>query len=423
MVAAHDSAQPEGADYFCDGLDDQVEINAAIIAFQGATGMIKLLDGTFCISSPILVNDNLTLNGEDNDTVILLVEGSNCNVIEDLSHIRRANVCIQNLRIDGNRENQSEGMTWGDGHAILRAGHNAIYENLYIENCFTGGIRHDEGDNTKIIDNTIVNCPWKALCLTESFNGEILRNKIYDGGTDPNENVVISCWLGGNHRIEDNIVDGGGYNTQIMLWDAPSCKVNYNTVLNGLNMGIVSRGEGSECIGNTVMHCGENAIDAGGADHVWIEDNFISWVGKPDSLSHEHSGICMNTDYSTATNNTIEYCGKSGIFTGSHVGNQIIGNMISNCGQDGSFNSGITIQIWDPEDVINQGTVIRNNICYDDQGVPTQKYGLLLLPGKGYIDDLVVEDNDFSGVSSIGIKIWGEDRVRNPTIRNNLGVE
>ena len=100
-----------------------------------------------------------------------------------------------------------------------------------------------------------------------------------------------------------------------------------------------------------------------------------------------------------------------------------MGNGISNCGQDGSHYSGITTQIWGPEDVINQGTVMRNNTCYDDQELPTQNYGLLLLPGDGYIDYLVVVDNDFSCVSSIGIKIWSEDRVRNPTIRDNLGVE
>ena len=400
-----------------------MEINSAITALGGTTGRVQLLDGTFHISSSILVDHYLTLEGTGYDTLLYLVDNSSCNMIGDRWEYSggKSNVTIRNLRIHGNGDNQSEGSRWGDGHAILRAGHNATYESLYIENCFTGGIRHHSGDNTKILDNTIINCPWKAIALNQSFNGEILRNSVYNCGTDDVENAVIGCYLGSNHKINYNNIYGGGRKDQIILWDVPNCEINYNTLLDGMNQAIRPRGEGSECIGNTIMRCGDNALDPCYANHVRFEDNFISHVGKPTGLTLEHAGICMNGSYSTAINNTIEYCGRSGIFTGSHVGNRIENNTISNCGQDGEHPAGITIQIWDPEDLINQGTVIQNNTCYDDQGLPTQEYGLLLLPGAGYIDDLVVVDNDFSGVTDIGIKVWSSSRVRNPIFENNLG--
>ena len=388
-----------------------------------------MLDGTFHISSPILVNDNLTLNGEDNDTVILLVEGSNCNVIEDLSNTGRANVCIQNLRINGNGENQSEGMRWGDGHAIFRDGNNAVYRNLYIENCFTGGIRHNGGNNIKLLYSVISDCPWRGVCLVDSFNGEICRNTFSNCGTDPEQFISLSIIYGSGHVVEHNLIEGGGHTAQIFLWEVIDSCANYNTALDGIYMGIIIKGDNSELVGNVVQRSGENALGlnkylTGGGR---LEDNYVSYVGKPSPRpTTEHAGICLGTDLATVKNNTIEFCGNNGIFISGRTGNQIIGNIISNCGQDEEEYvrpAGIAIQIWTDEMPINQGTVIRDNTCYDDQGVPTQKHGLLLLPGDGYIDDLVVEDNDFSGVSSTGIKIWNEDRVRNPTIRNNLGVE
>ena len=47
VVAASDSKNKEKADYVCDGVDDQVEIQAAIDALPVSGGKISLSEGFF----------------------------------------------------------------------------------------------------------------------------------------------------------------------------------------------------------------------------------------------------------------------------------------------------------------------------------------------------------------------------------------
>jgi hypothetical protein len=61
------------ADYYCDGVSDEILINAALIyvwsAYQGGT--VQLLEGTFNIASSVYNTfSNITLNGSGNGTII-----------------------------------------------------------------------------------------------------------------------------------------------------------------------------------------------------------------------------------------------------------------------------------------------------------------------------------------------------------------
>ncbi|GAI41416.1 unnamed protein product, partial [marine sediment metagenome] len=53
VVAASDSEHKFEADYFCNGTDDQVQINAALAALPATGGKVVLLDGTYTIAGPI----------------------------------------------------------------------------------------------------------------------------------------------------------------------------------------------------------------------------------------------------------------------------------------------------------------------------------------------------------------------------------
>ena len=53
VIAASDSLHKERADYVCNGVDDQVQIQAAIDALPDGGGRITLLDGKFNISDTI----------------------------------------------------------------------------------------------------------------------------------------------------------------------------------------------------------------------------------------------------------------------------------------------------------------------------------------------------------------------------------
>ena len=63
IVAASNSLHKERADYVCDGVDDQIEIQAAIDALPSCGGKISLLEGIFYISSKITINKMVTLQG------------------------------------------------------------------------------------------------------------------------------------------------------------------------------------------------------------------------------------------------------------------------------------------------------------------------------------------------------------------------
>jgi hypothetical protein len=90
VVAACDSLRPEMADYVCDGVNDQVEINRAIedlpIIGNAKMGRVVLLEGTFYLTKPIDIKYDIILQGmgmgtkvygESNDILLNFISGWN----------------------------------------------------------------------------------------------------------------------------------------------------------------------------------------------------------------------------------------------------------------------------------------------------------------------------------------------------------
>lgn len=63
VIAASDSQHKYGADFICDGVDDQVEIQAAIDAITADGGTIQFMDGDFRISNTINVTKSIYFKG------------------------------------------------------------------------------------------------------------------------------------------------------------------------------------------------------------------------------------------------------------------------------------------------------------------------------------------------------------------------
>ncbi|NMA10135.1 MAG: hypothetical protein GX932_03835, partial [Methanomicrobiales archaeon] len=74
IVAASDSsaASKAGADYICDGIDDQYEIQAAIDALPARGGTVQLTEGTFKCSGNILPGSYTTLKGQGDESTHLI---------------------------------------------------------------------------------------------------------------------------------------------------------------------------------------------------------------------------------------------------------------------------------------------------------------------------------------------------------------
>ncbi len=102
--------------YNTDGSADQVEINNALnyIYSQGG-GTVHLKNGNYLIDGSLIINDNTTLEGEGENTLIKLQDAVHWpinkalveNTNKDIS-IKNININIANLKIDGNRDNQTE---------------------------------------------------------------------------------------------------------------------------------------------------------------------------------------------------------------------------------------------------------------------------------------------------------------------------
>ena len=70
-VAAKDSPGRERADFTCDGINDQVEIQQAIDALPASGGLIELFDGTFNFSDDVqITKSNVTIRGAGKSTIL-----------------------------------------------------------------------------------------------------------------------------------------------------------------------------------------------------------------------------------------------------------------------------------------------------------------------------------------------------------------
>jgi hypothetical protein len=109
-IAAADTADKSTANYICDGVADEVEINAAIGDMAGG-GTITLLAGTYNINAPIVISiDNLdngiTIRGVGDTTILTLPNGHATDMPMIWAWGRSGNklqdVVFRDFKIDGN---------------------------------------------------------------------------------------------------------------------------------------------------------------------------------------------------------------------------------------------------------------------------------------------------------------------------------
>lgn len=92
------------ADYVCDGIADDVELNNAL-AFGGE---VALSEGRFRTRSPLYPPQYASLVGRASATLIMLEDNANCDLIACLGSGLYRNR-IKNLQLDGNKANQIAG--------------------------------------------------------------------------------------------------------------------------------------------------------------------------------------------------------------------------------------------------------------------------------------------------------------------------
>jgi hypothetical protein len=120
IIAATDSHGQEKADFKCDGLNDEEEINMAINQLdKNIGGRIVLLEGTYYISHPIIIIKPCAIYGVGglygwyapqvtSQSRLFLTDGANCNMITFDADYELMGVTISTLFIDGNRDKQTQ---------------------------------------------------------------------------------------------------------------------------------------------------------------------------------------------------------------------------------------------------------------------------------------------------------------------------
>lgn len=145
------------ADYVCDGVADQVEIQSAIDALPIIGGQIHLSQGRFYIDDTIHLRPYVTLTGTGTGgdggtkgTTLYLVDGANCNVLDYVKTSTNSESFIRlaNFTIEGNKTKQTQ------GHGIVFASQqygemisDILFDRVYVRGC--------KEDGFHIIGNTI----------------------------------------------------------------------------------------------------------------------------------------------------------------------------------------------------------------------------------------------------------------------------
>ncbi len=263
VVAASNStlASRDQADFVADGVNDQVEIQAAIDALPVGGGKVLLTEGIFHTSAVITVNPGTNLSGSGPGTIIRVKDNTNLTGWLQTAVINlSSNTILRNVTVDANMMGQ------GLAHRALTFCVKTIFQssNILIEgNHLLNGytlLQLDRSSNIRIIGNHF---SWTAPYHT------ILGDAI---GPYRSSHLIIMS----NTIIQPPTIGQG-----IDLQDSFSNKVIGNSITGGL-------------VG----------IDVHGADMSITRDNIISGNAIRDTLNSILIGNCCSC---SVVNNSIKH--------------------------------------------------------------------------------------------------------------------
>ena len=164
----------EMVDYLCDGVDDQVEIQAAIDALPEGGGEVVLLDGVYNISARISINSGgVCLVGNGYGTIL------NCN--SDWIISLYANECvITDFKMTGGMEQD------GTTIAAYINGNNNRLSNLFVEQFNTRLVFGITGNYNVVEDCRIMADSVRETCLYTETTGSTAVGNLFVGNVVTN---------------------------------------------------------------------------------------------------------------------------------------------------------------------------------------------------------------------------------------------
>lgn len=325
VVAAFNSSATSKAqaDYVCDGIGDQVEINTALDS--GIVG-VQLLEGTYNITAQISMGTGDSLTGLGASSVLEVPDGTNGTF--SVIILKSVNYCkISNLYIDGNRDNQRDGdqigitIDAGGYHKIMNLWICNLYgsrgDGIYVAHIPTGvliegltinNIQDDGLDINFLTKSQIIGC-YIAKC---GDNGIDTEKATYNSYT---ANVIYTCG-GAGIELEH---EGEGWSEY--------CTVNGNTISNCGHAGVlIHNGRYNSVVGNTLEN-NEIGVRIRSQDEYYSTHNVISG----NVISGGTYGIKEkdeNQDYNLICGNVVAGATVKSIqINGEHT--SVYGNIVS----------------------------------------------------------------------------------------------
>jgi len=161
VVAASNSVDPTLAPvaYRCDGVADQVEINAAIAALGAVGGAVILLEGTYNTTASITITrNNVALMGEGWGTLIDVAGAGVNGVVVGNGATAYRNIIIQDLQIDGTGTAANGVYVWGAAGNEVR---DVTIQRCYVHH-FDNNVRLTRTRYSTVAQNTLINATGTA---------------------------------------------------------------------------------------------------------------------------------------------------------------------------------------------------------------------------------------------------------------------
>lgn len=291
------SVAPEGvgvtADYYTDGVNDEVQIQAALNTLTSG-GKLILRAGTYTLGDDVVVsNSNVTVEGEGNASILKAGQASSANCLK----VTGNNIQIRNLQIDGNKSNVTQlsiQYTALNGVYITGAS-NVLVSDCYIHDHYAGGVLVDDSSDVVITNNRISDGVDNGIFIRPSpgnvgVNRVTIANNIVTGMGYSGIQVIRSNYvtITNNVAYDNGPLDsqGDGIGVEGCTYVTITGNVCYSNAIQGINVRPTDEGGanlGSSHVvitGNIVYNHTSTNGDAGGivvtsSDEVLISDNHV----------------------------------------------------------------------------------------------------------------------------------------------------
>jgi hypothetical protein len=376
------------------------------------SGAINVYDGSWISGAGKFGTTIKRLNsGSANNSIFAVASGGSFGTT--------GNVLFTDFTIDGNQGNQTGGgdlingpavtkftllrmrliNSWNNGVGFFEAGVTAVTDSLFADNDFeSNGVR--------------AGCAGLSVCQDLRI-GQVLRVRIERNRSDSAQNFILflSNTGLGQFNVSENIVNnclgfavafGGG---TIGASNGNVTRNNFNCPTSTQNIIDLAYWTDIVVSDNTiVMGSGPFGIgDLPPALRVTVTSNRV--IGSAASATGNFDCIGLGGSDLTITGNICTGAGGAGIVipvanTGPAKRIVISGNIVKNCSLFSSgSHAGIEFFLQAGGTAALANVIVKGNHAYDDQGTPTQGYGIgIALSGQasGY-SNFTIEGNDLRG--------------------------